>query len=77
MENEIKMTSNETDFSPNTLISHGGWIAAILVAAWGWVLRFALKQHLIAISEVNARLSNIEARLSRLEGRFEEKDHEQ
>lgn len=53
---------------------HAGWVAALMLGAWGWLLRAILGRHLKAVDEINRSMHRIDRRLSVIEGRFKQQD---
>ncbi len=49
------MSPDEEHITDN-LIQHGGWIAAVLVATWGWIVKHSM-------GEVGVTLSRLEAKI--------------
>ncbi len=59
--------TEEHDFS-DQVIQHGGWFAAACVGIWGWILKFALAEHLRGLDKINRKVDDISDRLAHIEG---------
>ena len=52
----------------DTAIQHGGWIAAALVATWGWILRMSMREMHTRLERIEDKQDAALARISHIEG---------
>jgi len=61
------MSPEEHDLA-DTAIQHGGWIAAMLVATWGWIVKKSLGDVGKTMERVESKVDDALKRISRIEG---------
>lgn len=51
-------------------IQHGGWVAAALVATWGWITKKSLGDVGHALTRIENKVDRATEKIARLEGRL-------
>jgi len=54
----------------DSVLTHGGWIAAALVSLWGWVMKMALGDVRASLTRIEDKLDHNAQRISHIEGQL-------
>jgi hypothetical protein len=54
---------------------YGGWVVATCAAVMTWLLKLALRRHLIGLARLEKKVDLLVEDVAEIRGRFKERDH--